>query len=133
MRLILTTECRRFGHPEFRLTVDERSVLDVDVQWARQLFEDWVAGGSRFSPGQTVQLGWSLLLVRSNPDETLSLLEPDFASRPISWVDSITRSLQHLRIHKDTCESFFKPERLACPSLKHSCIVCSRFEDTAES
>ena len=130
--IVQTTECGRFGHPEFRLVVDEAVVLDVDMQFARRMFEEWVASGSRFSDDQTVQLGWSLLKVRANSDQTISLLEPDFVSRPINWVDSLTASLRHLRLHKDTCESFFSPEQLACPPLQLACIVCSRFGAATE-
>lgn len=132
MGILRTSGCTQFGHSEFRLQIDESAVIDVDRRFALKWLESQVANGVRFSHGQTVQLGWSLLQVRANADQTLSLLEPEFASRPISWVDSITSSLRHLRLHKDTCESFFDPEQLSCPGLQHSGIVCARYEDAAD-
>lgn len=126
------TSCRTEGHPEFRLQVDETAVPEPDIRFFVEALEGWVQQGDRFVNGETVQLGWSVMRVRPNADGTLSLLEPDFVSLPIAWVDSVTVTLQHLRLHKDVCESFFDPDALECPSLRDSCIVCTQLSSAPQ-
>ena len=124
-----TTRCRQFAQPEFRFKVDRSSVLAVDVDWLVTTLEKWVADGERFQNGETIQVGWGLLKVRSNSDGTASLLEPDYTSMPIEWLDTLTQTLIDLRTQKDVCESYFAPEAADFPSLRSSCIVCSGLED----
>jgi hypothetical protein len=127
---LTTSRCRTFGQPEFRLEVDTTAVVEPDVKWFVRTLEDWVEGGERFAAGQTVEVGWSVLKVEASPDGTLSLLEPDFVHMPVRWIESVTSSLQHLRLQKDVCESFFDSDALDCPSCVSHGIVCSRFQDS---
>jgi hypothetical protein len=105
---ITTSQCHRYGQAEFRFKVDRSRVLPVDIDWFRQTLEGWVAGGERFRDGETVQLGWGLLKVKANGDGTHSLLEPDFGTLPIEWIDVVTDSLVNLRKQKDVCEAISK-------------------------
>ena len=131
MSIVETTQCSGYDHPEFRFAVDTRQLIDVDVQFLRTTLEGWVAAGERFAAGETIQLGSGVLMIRANGDGTLSLLEPDFASMPIQWRDSVTTTLGHFRLQKDTLESFFDPGQLAFPSVRHSCVACTRLDATA--
>ncbi len=122
---ITTSQCGRYGQAEFRFKVDPSRVLRVDIDWLRQTLEGWVANGERFRDGETIQLGWGLLKISSNSDGTNSLLEPDFGTLPIEWIDVVTDSLANLRKQKDVCESYFDADETAFPSLRQSAVVCT--------
>jgi hypothetical protein len=132
MTILETTRCRDSGQPEFRVAVDGAAVIEPDIAFLLRTLEEWVQAGERFGDGETVQLGWCLLTVRVNEDNTLSLLEPDFRRMPILWVDSVTSTLRHLRAQKDVCESFFDPTAVCFPTLTQSCIVCTHLPEAQQ-
>jgi hypothetical protein len=132
MKAIETSRCREFGQPEFRVCVEHSGVLQADIDFFMRTLEEWVQAGERFKNGETVQFGWSVLMVRANSDDTLSLLEPDFCHMPIQWVDSVTSTIRHLRLQKDVCESFFDAETANFPSLRYPCIVCTRVQEARD-
>jgi hypothetical protein len=101
----VTSACAKFGQPEFSFSVEQGSVPDVDIAWLKSTLEGWVASGERFKPGETIQLGSVLLKTTLAKDGTLRLLEPDMASMPIEYVDSMARTLKLTRRQKDTVES----------------------------
>src|SRR5687767_603213 len=96
-----TTECSRAGHKEFVLTIDETKVLSQDADQILAFVQGSVSRGSRFEPGQTVQIGWMITKVAEREDKTLALLEPTFTSMPIIWVESVTLTVQHMRLQRD--------------------------------
>jgi hypothetical protein len=106
------------------------SALSPGLQWLIQWIEREVAGGRRFLPEQTVQLGWALLEIRQRTDGTLALFEPDFQSMPVRFVDSVSNTLLHLLLQKSVAESLGVVDDLAIPPLQHSAIVCSKFGST---
>src|SRR5947207_426983 len=108
----------------FRFKVDRARVIDVDVDWLVNTLDKWIAGGERFKDGETIQIGWGLLKVRSNSDRTTSLLEPDYQAMPIEWVDTVTQTLVDLRRQKGVCESYFDVDQAEFTSLRISCLVC---------
>lgn len=61
----------------------------------------------------------------------LGFLEPDMQVLPVREVPGLTSSLQHLRLHKDVCESLFDPPQIVFAPLWHSAIVCSRLGTTS--
>src|SRR5262245_53933273 len=101
MKTVVTTRCSEAGHAEFRFSVDEAVVIEPDITFFREALERWVLDGERFNDGETMQFGWSTLMVRLAEDGRLSLCEPDFQSMPIKWVETVTATLQHLRVQKD--------------------------------
>ncbi len=132
MAVRYTSNCRKYGHPEFRITYDPKLVpVDVDVQWLLNWLEQSVATGSRFLPGQTCQVGWTISEVRQTDDESLSLWEPDMRSMPIVWLESVSRMLGDLRLQKDVVESVLSSEELSFPSMLQSALICTRLK-TAE-
>jgi hypothetical protein len=92
--------------------------------------EEEVAGGRRFLPEQTVQVGWAALQIRQRADGTLALFEPDFQSMPIRFVDSVSNTMLHMLLHKWVAESLGLAEELAIPSLQESAVICSDFGST---
>src|SRR5262245_55171915 len=74
MSVLMTSLCRRYKHPEFRVTYDSAVVpVEDDARWFVGWLEEAVASGERFAPGQTCQVGWMLTEVRDGGDCTLTL------------------------------------------------------------
>jgi hypothetical protein len=126
LRTVTTAKCCVLGHPEFTLAYDLRQVLERDVRWYAGVLEQIVQSGSRFKPGDSLQLGWSVVRVTSLPDGTLGLEEYDLKGMPPKRQAGGTESLRVLRLQKDTLESVLPAKSLTLPSLVQSCIVCTR-------
>jgi hypothetical protein len=122
-----TQKCRAHGHLEISVECEDTPSLSSSLQWFLTWIENEVAGGRRFLPEQTVQVGWSLLEIRQRPDGTLGLFEPDFQSMPLRFVDHVSNTLLHLFLQKSVAESLGLEAELALPSLQQSAIVCSDF------
>ncbi|MCA9221599.1 MAG: hypothetical protein KDA71_14810, partial [Planctomycetales bacterium] len=113
-------------HPEIvlRLAPDLESLLGPTRRW----LEDAIAGGARFLPGETVQLGWTLCKVNERADGRLSLLAPDMSSMPIEWTDDLSLAVQHLAVQYQAVKSIgVEP---AFPNMRHSVLVGRDFDDT---
>lgn len=131
MTVMLTTSCRRHRHVEFRITYNPSIVpLEDDARWLVGWLEEAVAGGERFTPGQTCQVGWAVTQVRAGEDGMLSLWEPDMRQMPVAWEESVSYTLAHLRQQKDVCESVLAAGGLAFPSMLQSAIICTRLGQT---
>lgn len=91
----------------------------------RPFWNGWVAAGSRFQPGQSIQIGWSLARFVSLPSGALGLEEPDMKSFPIVHRPGLTRTLRHLRLQRDTLGSLEEALTPAFPPLTQACMVCS--------
>lgn len=130
-KIVRTHECCRLGHPEFRIVFDSRQVIEPDVDWLTKFLSQNVASGTRFKPGETVQIGWVILKIESNEEGTLSLFEPDFVEIPINFVESVTQTLVQLRLQKSVAESVDLEDQIAFPSLRQSCLICTRVKDRA--
>jgi hypothetical protein len=122
-----TTQCAKYGQPEISFEVKSESIPAADRQWLIESLESMVASGSRFKPGETVQLGWMVDRIEKGPDETLRLQEPDMRSMPIAFVDSVDNTLMQLRAQKDTAESFAEKISPAFPSLREAILVPPRY------
>jgi hypothetical protein len=126
-----TTSCRRHGHPEFRISYDPDLVpVEGDVRWFVDWLEQAVAAGERFTDGQTCQVGWIVTQVRAGENGLLTFWEPDMQQVPIAWVESVSRTLAHLRLQKEVCESLLTTGDLSFPSMGQSAIICTRLGQT---
>jgi hypothetical protein len=124
-----TQNCHTHGHPEFSIEGGAQPG-PPNLPWFLQWLEEAVAGGSRFAPEQTVQIGWSVCMVRAREDGTLALFEPDFQSMPVQFVDLVANTLFHLLLQKYVAESLGMSDAIDIPSLQQSAIVCSNFGKT---
>lgn len=124
----LTTRCAAHGHPEFTLRFNR----DVPVPGLEQMllgyFEGAVANGTRFKPGQTVQLGWATLRLMQRDDGTLGVLEPDL-KHELKWIESVDQSLLDTWRQKEVLESLGLRERVDYPRQALQAIVCERVWD----
>jgi hypothetical protein len=127
MKALRTKTCRRHGHPEFRISYDPAVVVvPEDVKWLLGWLEKTVADGTRYTPGQTCQVGWMVTEVRQHEDGELSIWEPDMRHLPIEWADSVSYTLAHLRAQKDVVESVLGADDMTLPSIRQSAIMCTR-------
>lgn len=132
MRTILTTKCRSYGHPELALSFDQTKLLERDAESFASSLEHMVESGSRFQPGQTIQIGWSIAWCVSQPNGILGFEEPDMKSMPMAKQIGLTDSLRHVRLQKDTLESVLSVDALLFPSLQQSCLVCTRLSNSGK-
>lgn len=125
-----TSGCRRFSHPEISISVDRRA---PDVDWLINSFETEVAKGRVFRAGETVQIGWGLVLLCKDVDvdEDLEVWEPDFTSMPIQWRRGANETVRQLTIQRmvveaSGCEPKF-PSLLEACSLDPNCNAADEF------
>ncbi|MGO4157475.1 immunity protein Imm33 domain-containing protein [Cupriavidus sp. YAF13] len=122
-----TTQCHRFGHPEFEIRFSSRTVSQ-DVDWLLRFLENNVSGGSIFQDGETLQIGWMITRIEKAGDGKLRLKEPDMKVVPVQFVDSVTETLLHLRTQKDVVESLVPLVAPDFPSLLQSVVVHANFK-----
>ncbi|AOJ83401.1 hypothetical protein WS86_22275 [Burkholderia savannae] len=115
-----TVGCKQFGHPEFRIQVDDRAIPAQDANWLLRHFEHRVAEGERFRAGETRQIGWMLTMIEAGACGFLRVMEPDMKAIPIKFVDSVDNTLKHLRSQKDVAESIAADRQPDFPSLRQS-------------
>ncbi|MDB6078218.1 MAG: hypothetical protein JWO82_1965 [Akkermansiaceae bacterium] len=115
---------------------DQRPIiLEVEpeaAEFARSLaawLESGIRGGDRFLDGQTVQFGWSLLLLRETANG-LEALEPDFQSLPTQWLPGVNSTVQHLQLQRAVCDLFNR--ELAFPEIRQTGLVSPKFYDNRE-
>ena len=94
------------------------------ARWIVTYFESQISAGTRFQDGQTIQLGWSSLLLRKVGD-VLEVLEPDFAACPIRWCQGLNHTVRHLHLQRAVC-GLFGCEPLF-PSLRPAGVVSPKF------
>lgn len=118
-----TSNCKRYDHPEFQVRVSNSAVPAEDVSWLLQFFEQRVAQGEKFRSGESVQVGWMLTMLEDGPAGFLRVLEPDMKVVPLKFVDSVDRTLMHLRNQKDVVQSLSPSTEPDFPSLRQSVVV----------
>ncbi len=121
MKVVATTRCFAFGHPEFHLVCDA-AVPRADVDVLAFFLEESVENGARFDVGDLVAMG-SMLLRVAMVGESFTLEEPDFRSMPIGWVEGVTRSMRHLRWQRDVAASVGLDGEIDLPSIRSSLLV----------
>jgi hypothetical protein len=98
--------------------------LEQASAWLLHWLEERVAAGELFKPGESIQIGWMHTRIFGRPGGTLGILEPDFASVPINWNDSVSLTLRHLWIHKEVAVGAGLADQASFPSYRQSAIIC---------
>jgi hypothetical protein len=125
--IAVTKNCGKYGHPEFSLSCEDTPIHPQQMRWLITWVEQEVSQGKKFLPGQTVQIGWSVLKVDLRADGTLALFEPDFKSMPMKFVDRVSTTLWHVLMQKLVTDSLGVENEINESSLQRSAIVCSDF------
>ena len=113
---VTSTKCSKAGHREFRVR-GESPALKQDAEWLIEYLESSVLNGTNFTVGETIQMGWMINRVEEGDGGLLIISEPDFEHLPIAFIPSVTKTLFHLRIQKDTADSLGLLDQLTLPSV----------------
>lgn len=124
----LTIQLGGDARQRLRLQYDPDVISIANVDWFANTLQVLAGNGSRFEAGQTMDIGWSFVRFEQVAD-VLEFREPDFLSMPTQWLPGISRSLQHLALHRDIVESVLPVEEIAIPGMRHSCLACNQIGD----
>ena len=127
---ISTTKCRPVGHPE--LTVKYKSPVPGFHTPLFDYFENAVARGTKFVPGQTLQLGWSTLRLIERPDGTLGITEREPVPEE-RWTESAQRALQDLWLQKEIAASVGLLDELDFPRQDDGLLISACVDDATEA
>ncbi|WP_321784406.1 hypothetical protein [Paraburkholderia sp. J94] len=112
-----------FQHPEIVVTMP--SGLEFGATNILSYFEDEVRRGTVFKAGETVQVGWMLLMLKENEAGELEVWEPRFSEIPIVWERGAKRTYRQLIVQKSVAEELEVEPRF--PSLDQSAVVLPDF------
>lgn len=119
-----TAGCTTYGHPEFEIRTS--GLPDFLLSFLVTYLEDSVASGSRFLPGQNIQMGARVLRVAPANDK-LTLLE-QVPHAPDAWDTSVARTMLAMYRQRCTLESVGMLEHLAYPAPGSFALICKRAE-----
>jgi len=119
-----TSQCSRHGHQEFTILFSERPPVHGLEKTLLSHFENAVARGATFRPGQFVQLGWASLRLMSRPDGTLGVQEFDSQAEG-GWVESVDKALMAAWSQKEVVLSVGLQEP-AFPGQMQDAVVCKK-------
>ena len=88
-------------------------------------FEEEVQRGTVFKAGQTVQIGWMLLMLKSTETGDLDVWEPRFGEIPIVWERGASKTYRQLIVQKSVAEQL--GVELSFPSLRQSGVISPDF------
>ncbi|PCE34000.1 immunity protein Imm33 domain-containing protein [Burkholderia ubonensis] len=113
----------KYGHPDITVSMDDD--LEFGAQAILNYFEDQICRGVVFEEGETVQIGWLIVMLKSGNNEKLEVWEPEFSTIPISWIRGANTTYRHLIVQKELCTQLeVEPEY---PSLRQAALVSSEF------
>jgi hypothetical protein len=111
------------GHPNVVVWLD--GAFDVGADWILGYFESEVRRGVVFHPGETVQIGWMIVMLKADELGDLEIWEPRFDSMPIKWARGANSTSRHLTLQQEVCAQVgVEPDY---PSLRQSGIVAADF------
>src|SRR5688572_18655764 len=117
-----TTACARFGHPELTIQLAETSSIPDVHRILINYFEGAVARGSKFKPGQRVQLGWSTLLLCERADGTIGVQERELSPDP-QWTESVDRAVHDVWYQREIADSVGLLDQLRFPTQGEGAMV----------
>ncbi|QNB16457.1 immunity protein Imm33 domain-containing protein [Paraburkholderia tropica] len=116
------------AHPN--IVVSLPSGLSFAANPILSYFEDEVRKGKAFRAGETVQMGWLMLMLKANDAGELEVWEPRFGAIPIAWERGASRTYRQLIVQKSVAELLgVEP---SFPSLVQSAVVSPKFKTSRE-
>src|SRR5262245_6612330 len=122
-----TSQCSSHGHPEFTILFGDRPPVRGLEKTLLSHFENAVARGATFRPGQFVQLGWASLRLMSRTDGTLGVQEFDSQAES-GWVETADKALMAAWQQKEVVLSLGLQEP-AFPGQMQDAVVCKKLLD----
>lgn len=124
-----TTKCSQHGHRE--LTVKLTSPVPNLHTMLTDYVESAVAKGTKFLPGQTLQLGWSTLKFIERPDGTLGVQERELTPEE-QWTESAQRALVDLWTQREIASSLGLADELEFPKQTDDMLIYRCVTDETE-
>ncbi|MEV0062935.1 hypothetical protein [Nocardia sp. NPDC050718] len=118
------------GQAEFTLEYEYDIVTELGIDWLVSWLEDSIRAGSRFTPAQTVTIGWLNCYVIENADGTLGLCEPDFENVPPILAAGASKAVGQLWYQREVAESVGLGDELDFPHYTHRAVTCDAFADS---
>jgi hypothetical protein len=115
--------CGNYGHPDILLHVDE-NLVHLSA-WLLDYFAEQVASGVRFAADETIQVGWNLLKLAATPDGDLVIMEPDFKTVPIHWIEGASHTVRDVALQRAVCDD--AGVRANFPSVRHAAYAPHQF------
>jgi len=122
-----TSRCAAHRHPEFTIVFRRPMPIPSLERMLLDHFEEAVAAGTRFLPGQIVRAGWADFRLIERSDATLGLEERD-AHATSEWTESVDHSLMQVWVQQEVCRSLGF-EDSSFPQQTQSALVCSELFD----
>ena len=113
----------RYQHPNIVVLIDTN--LEFAISSLQSYFEDQIRRGVVFRAGETVQIGWMIVMLKENLEGDLEVWEPRFGTVPIMWEQGVTKTYSQLVIQKTVCERIGVEPLF--PSLMQSAVASLEF------
>jgi hypothetical protein len=122
MHTFKTTRGAPHGHPEITLQFAEEPVIPKSERLLLSYFDDAMAQGAQFKPGQTVGIGGHVLRFKQRADGSLGVEEPVPSPRE-EWVEQVDRTVREVMFQRYICDSVQLP--LSFPPVRGTCLVAA--------
>lgn len=126
-----TTRCTAAGHREITIQLVADSPLPDLHRILIDYFEAAVARGSKFLPGQTVQLGWAVLKLCERADGTIGVQERELTPE-LAWTEQVDRALRDMWLQREIASSVGLQDQLAFPRQDDGALVADCTHDATE-
>lgn len=113
----------QFRHPD--IVVSMPSGPESGAKSIMAYFAGEVRQGVVFKPGETVQMGWMMLMLKATENGELDVWEPQFGVVPIVWERGASKTYRQLIAQKSVAEQLgVEP---SFPSFRQSAVISSDF------
>ena len=113
----------QYHHPDIVVSMD--SNLELGASAIHAYFEDQIRQGAVFRSGETVQIGWMIVLLKADEHGDLDIWEPRFGAVPITWVRGANNTFRHFMVQKAVCEQIGVDPLF--PMLRQSAVMSREF------
>lgn len=117
-----TTKCTAAGHRELTVQLAGKPPIAGLEAMLLDYFEAAVTRGTTFLPGQTIQMGWSILRVCARDDGTLGVQERELAPE-VQWTEQVDRALVDMWLQREVGASVGLLDQLAFPRQDDTALV----------
>jgi hypothetical protein len=119
---------KTYGHPNIVVSLDAAN--EAGSEWLLSYFEDQIRQGMKFKAGETVQIGWMIVMLKGDDRGDLEIWEPRFHSMPISWVRGAINTFRHIALQSEVCKQVgVEPDY---PSLRQAGAIQPGFLDNSD-
>jgi hypothetical protein len=112
-----------YQHPNIVVSIDAN--LEFGAASIQSFFENQIRKGTKFRAGETVQLGWMIVMLKADEGGDLEIWEPRFGVVPITWVRGVSNTYRQLMMQKTVCEQIDVEPQF--PSLRQSAVAPLEF------